>query len=65
MEEEFANILWDRVLKINDRKLQQFIISILRYELENRDQERYEYKDKYKRDIVRYTEEVDSNGSTV
>lgn len=47
--EVFTNILWERVLKIEDKKLQEFIIHLLRFELQHRDEEKYRYTEEYMR----------------
>ncbi|MEM2857075.1 MAG: hypothetical protein QW416_08250 [Candidatus Nitrosocaldaceae archaeon] len=52
-DEEFNKRIWDRVSKIEDSVLRQFIISILRYELRVRDQERPAFKDEYMRILER------------
>lgn len=47
MSIEFNKRIWDKVRAIKDDNIRQFIISILRHELQVKDHERPKFKDEY------------------
>lgn len=53
IQEEINRIIRERILKIEDKYLREFIIHILNYELQIRDQERPRFTDEYMKSLER------------